>query len=350
VKTYLIALGILLALVIWMLTGLTKSSDSKTAQAEPVSKPVTSVRVKEIQSQSKLVTIELRGRTEAKRIVDITAQIAGVLISTPIEKGQRVKKGDLLCEIAEEDRKAQLARAKANVEKAQLDFDGAQKLFNDGMISSSALASNRAVLENEKAMLQLAQLNVQHLQMRAPFDGFVESRPANVGALIERGQICARLVDEQTLLATSQASEKQIQQLQLGQAAKVKLIDGTIINGSISFMGRTADPTTRTYSVEIELDTQGVQVRDGLTAQISLPMQTVLAHHISPAVFALNDKGEVSVRVVNQNDVVEMLPVNVVAEDIDGVWITGLPNKVRLIVVGQELVSVGESVSATMAQ
>lgn len=347
-KTYFIALGILLTLVVWMLTGLMKSSDQQEVAA--VEKGLTSVRIKTIEAQEKLVTIELRGKTEAKRIVDITAQIAGVLLSTPVEKGQRVKKGDLLCEIAEEDRKAQLARAKANVQKAQLDFDGAKKLYDDGMISSSALATNRAVLENEKAMLQLAQINVENLKMRAPFDGFVESRPANVGALMERGQVCARLVDEETMLATSYASEKQIQQLSLGQKAQVRLVDGTTIEGVISFMGRSADPVTRTYAIEVQLNAKGDAVRDGLTAQVSVPMQTVQAHHITPSVFALNEQGEVSVRIVNDNDIVEMVAVTVVAEDVQGVWITGLPEQSRLIIVGQELVRAGEKVQTVVSQ
>lgn len=346
-KTYLIAIGIFIVLSIWMLTGMFKSTPEAATETVVASqsKAPTQVRTRTITIENKELSVSLRGRTEAKRIVDVHAEISGKLISTPIEKGQRVKKGDVLCELSEEDRAVQLSRAKASFEKAQIDFDGSKKLFDDGMISSAALAASKSALENERAALKTAQLNVDHLQMRAPFDAFVEDRPAQVGALIERGQICARLIDESTLLASGQATEKNIQQLNLGQKAIVKLADNREYPASISFIGRTADSLTRTYKLEVTINDQNHSIRDGITAQIIIPLNEVKAHHISPSVLALDGEGNLGVRIVNNEDKVELIPVSVVDESIDGVWITGLPETVRLIVVGQELVSHGDSVS-----
>jgi multidrug efflux system membrane fusion protein len=220
VRTYLIAIGILVLLGLWMASGLFFGKETGLNREASVDK-LTKVRVQALEAQKKQINIELRGRTEAKRIVDITAEISGKLIQTPVEKGEHVKKGDVLCQLAEEDRPVQLSRARANLEKAQIDYDGSMKLYVDGMISPSVLANSRAQLETEKAAVIAAQLNINYLHMRAPFDAYVEDRPAKVGASIERGAVCARLMDESLMLATGQLSEKQVHLAQVGQKAKV---------------------------------------------------------------------------------------------------------------------------------
>ncbi len=350
-KTYFIALLIISVISVWMLSGVffpakSKHQDQSLEKTTASTKEPVKVRVKHLTAQNQHIEVVVMGRTEAKRLVDVKAEIGGRIVSVPAEKGQRVKAGDVLCELAEDDRRAQLARAKATVEKAQIDYDGALTLQKNGLISSTAIASNKSALEGARANLKVAELNVAHLQMRAPFAGFVEDRPAEIGALIDRNGICARLLDESSLLAIGQVAEKDVQKLVLGQTVQVLLSGGDLLNGKISFIARTADKETRTYSVEAELDVNNNSVRDGITAKIIIPLQEVLAHHMSPAVLALDDSGRVGVRIVNSESKVEFHYVAVVRETADGVWVTGLPAEIDLITVGQELVSDGDQVQA----
>ena len=73
----------------------------------------------------------------------------------------------------------------------------------------------------------------------------------------------------------------------------------------------------------------------------------MLAHRITPAVLALDDAGKVGVRIINAEQRVEFHHVTVVRETKDGVWITGLPNEIDLITVGQEMVADGDSVETS---
>lgn len=347
-KTVVTALSILALICIWLLSGLLSGGGEKPQAQQDQQEVLTRVRYRTIEKEQKRIDIKLHGRTEARRIVDVTAEIAGKVVSTRVEKGQRVKKGDVLCELAEEDRRVQLSRAMASFEKARIDYEGAQKLFDDGMISSATIAGNKSELENARAALKQAELKVSYLTMRAPFDAFVEDRPAQVGALIERNGICARLLDESSLLAAGYASERIVHQLQLGQPASVRLSGGREMTGRVSFIGRTADPVTRTYRIEVELKLDGQPVRDGITADIVIPVRTETTHRITPALLALDAEGGLGVRLVNDRDIVEWHAVDVVSESIDGVWLTGLPldKPVKLITVGQELVTPGEKVEA----
>lgn len=347
-KTYIVAGLIISSIVIWMLSGVifpsAKHKEFTIENAAVKNEPV-KVRITHLVAQQQPIEVVVMGKTEAKRVVDIKAELSGRIVSTPVEKGQHVKTGDVLCELAEDDRPVQLDRAKAAFDKAQIDYDGAMRLQKSDLISSTSIAASKSALEGARATLKLAQLNVEHLKMRAPFSGFVEDRPAQIGALIERGGSCARLLDESSLLATGQISERDVHLVNLGQPVKVVLASNQAIDGKISFIGRTADPETRTYTVEANLEVSSQTVRDGVTGKIIIPLQEVLAHHISPAVLALDDAGQVGVRIVNKDNRVEFHHVRVVRETTDGVWIAGLPAEVDLITVGQELVADGDIVS-----
>jgi multidrug efflux system membrane fusion protein len=354
-KTYLVASLIIVSVSLWMLTGVFKAKHGHEATPEQSAATTdsgaphktTRVRVAHLVAKPQRVEIVLRGRTEAKHIVDIRAETGGRVIAVPVEKGQRVQKGDVLCQLSDDSRSERVSQAQAAFAKASIDYDGAQRLKKDGLLSATAIAASKSALESARAALSAATLEVEHLQMRAPFAGFVEDRPAEIGALLERGSICARLFDETSLLATGQASEREVQSLSLGLPVMVQLSNGARVDGKVSFIGREADPQTRTYRIEATLDTAGKELRDGITAQITIPLQEVIAHHITPAVLALDDAGKVGVRIINAEQRVEFHHVQVVRETADGVWITGLPKEIDLITVGQEMVADGDKVEAT---
>ena len=353
-KTYLVAGLIVAVMFLWMLSGVFKSKESheeatdsaKQAENSKAAR-ITRVRTSHLTAEPQRVEIVLRGRTEAKRVVDIKAETNGRVIAVPVEKGQQVKAGDVLCQLSDDSRREQLSQAQAAFDKASIDYDGALRLKKDGLLSTTSIAASKSALESARAALKGAQLDVEHLQMRAPFAGFVEDRPAEIGVLMDRGGICVRLLDEASLLASGQASEREVAPLKLGQAVVVQLSNGDRVDGAISFISRTADPQTRTYRVEATLSTAGVSVRDGLTAQITIPQQEVMAHRITPAVLALDDAGKVGVRIINEQQRVEFHLVTVVRETADGVWITGLPENINLITVGQEMVADGDTVDVS---
>ncbi|MEC8349595.1 MAG: efflux RND transporter periplasmic adaptor subunit, partial [Pseudomonadota bacterium] len=92
------------------------------------------------------------------------------------------------------------------------------------------------------------------------------------------------------------------------------------------------------------LDNSDRSLRSGITAQIKIPVASVLAQRVSPALFALDDRGEIGIRVIDENNIVHFHNVQIISDDPDGVWVTGLPNETTLITVGQEMVVAGERV------
>jgi membrane fusion protein, multidrug efflux system len=88
------------------------------------------------------------------------------------------------------------------------------------------------------------------------------------------------------------------------------------------------------------------KLRSGVSADIMIvPNRMIPAHKISPGILVLEDTGVVGVRVV-QHGIARFLPVQVISDGPDGMWIAGLPEKADIIVVGQEFISNGERVKA----
>ena len=352
-KTYVVAIIIGVAVTLWMTSGFLFPKKHSNAHKDAEFKTMTrhdiaQVRIQHMTAQPERLVITVRGRTQAKRVVSIKAEAGGRVVSVPVEKGQRVKKGAVLCQLAEDDHIALLEQARAGLEKAKIDYEGAQRLREKNLLSATMVAGSKAALQSAKAGVKSAEVSVQRLSMRAPFDGFVEDRPAQVGDLIERSGVCARLIDESVVLATGQASEREVAPLNVGQPVSVQLTSGGQVDGAITFVGRTADTQTRTYRVEATLKANGANVRDGGTVQIAVPLQEVMSYQISPAVLALDDAGQIGVRIVNSQKIVEFHPVQVVRESADGVWVSGLPPEIDLITVGQEFVADGDKVDAIL--
>ena len=93
--------------------------------------------------------------------------------------------------------------------------------------------------------------------------------------------------------------------------------------------------------MELEVSNRKRTLRGGVTAEIRIPVESVQAHFISPALLTLDDEGVLGVRIVNDEARVEFKPVSMFATRPDGVWVTGLPENATIITVGQEFVRHG---------
>jgi multidrug efflux system membrane fusion protein len=115
------------------------------------------------------------------------------------------------------------------------------------------------------------------------------------------------------------------------------------VQGKIHFVADRADQVTRTFRVEVELPNPDGKLRDGVSADIRIPVRQLKAVHISPGILVLDDTGTVGVRAVI-NNVVRYYPIQIIEDGPGGMWVTGLPEHVDVITVGQQFVNNGEHV------
>lgn len=311
------------------------------AAATPDAFPVMVIRSV---AEPALEQARLRGRTEARRSVDVRAETTGLVVSEPLRAGTRVAQGDVLCRLDEGSRGAQLSEAKARLEEARAEAEAARSLAEKGFTAETARKAREAELQAAEAALRLVEIDIDRLELRAPFDGVLESDTAELGARLGPGEICASVIDLAQAKVTAFVSEQDVDRLAVGQNVEVRLITGTERRGAIRFIGRMGDETTHTYRVEAMLDNADGKLRDGMTAEIRVVLHGGAAHRLPQSALTLDDTGRLGVRTIDSESRARFIPVSVVRDTADGVWVAGLPDRATVIVVGQEFVRDGRLV------
>ncbi|MGX1196749.1 efflux RND transporter periplasmic adaptor subunit [Parvibaculum sp. MBR-TMA-1.3b-4.2] len=347
-RSYLIALIIGAVFIVWIGLGLIfGNDDSQTAQKDGsagAQEELVGVRVIKLTAQPKRTSIVIRGRTEAKRAVKVRAETAGNIADLPVEKGQFVKKGDTLCKISVNARQARLDEARALVQQRRLEYDAARKLAAKGYRSETQAAGTKAAYDASKAQLKQMEVELGNTNIVAPFDGIFDDRDVEIGDFLAVGQPCGLMVQLDPLKVTGQVAEDKVSNLQVGTTGMARLVTGEKVEGKIIFVAKTADEATRTFRVEMEVPNPDRKMRSGVTAEIVVPSQPVMAHLVPSSVISLNDQGVIGVRTVDNDDRVQFYEAKLVDDTPEGLWVSGLPETVRLITVGQDYVTKGQKV------
>lgn len=360
---------------------------------EMVTEQVESSAIRVVVLRSKMQTIDnavvLRGQTKAHREVQVRAETTATVVSDPLRKGSFVEKGDLLCQLDPGTRNAKLgqavaglAEAKSHVpesrarldeayarlEEAKINYHAAAKLSEGGYASSTRVASTQASvssaqagiasaksgLETTKAGIEaaaaqvaVAQREIDRLSIFAPFEGVLETDAAELGSLMQPGTLCATVIQLDPIMLVGYVPEADVNRIQVGALAGAELAGGQRVTGEVTFLSRSADPTTRTFLVEIMVPNPDLAIRDGQTADIAVKSEGASAHKLPQSSLTLNNDGQLGVRTVNADNVVEFVPIELLRDQVDGIWVGGLPDEVDVIVAGQDFVVQGVKVNPT---
>ena len=370
------------------------SVTSTQESAVPSPREPDRVEVVAFQSEARRVPedIRLRALTHAYRKADVRAETTGRVIGDPVRRGSLVAEGEILCTLdpdLREDRlrevraalseaeagvpeaNAALDEARARLEQAQIEARAAEALGTSGFSSETRVASARAGLASARAGVRRAetalrrartrlvrartavasaQEDIEDLDIRAPFDGILEEDSAEVGTFLQTGASCATVVDLDPIVIAGQVAPGDVGTLSVGAKVTAHFDAGTSIEGRVSFVARTADARTRTFRVEARLPNPDLAIREGAAADMVIQTGDVDAHFIPGVALTLDDAGRMGVRVAvesAQGDVARFIPVSLVQDMPAGMLVSGLPDTARIVVVGQEYISEGTSLSVT---
>lgn len=355
-RSYLIAALLAVGVTAWVASG---SLGEDRREPEVTKPPVdldalretTRVRVAASSAAPRLIELSLTGHTEAVRAVDVKAETFGQIEELLVEKGEKVEAGELIARIDARDRQARLDEAQALLRQRQIEFEAARKLNERGFRAETQLAESRARLDAAQASVEAAEVALQDLRIVAPFEGVLDDRTMDLGAYVDTGDSLARVVDLDPVLVIAPANERDVRHLRVGEPGSAVLATGQEIWGRIRFVASEANSQTRTFRIELEVDNPDGEVPAGMTAIMRLPVERIMAHQITPAILTLSDEGVLGLRTVVENNdddpetgMVRFVPVTIVEDTSEGLFVTGLPDEVTLITVGQEFVKDGETV------
>ncbi|MEZ5913044.1 MAG: efflux RND transporter periplasmic adaptor subunit [Paracoccaceae bacterium] len=367
---------------------------TQTAAAAMAGGHTNPVKVVALESAAQPVdnAVLVRGRTEAARQVTVMAETSGRVVSEPLRRGAYVNAGQVLCRIDAGTRDATLAEARARLDEAgtrvpeaqsrlteaearlseaRINQNAAEKLAKGGFASDTRVASAQAALKSAEALVEAAgsgviaaqsgiaaaeaavaaaEREIDRLTIAAPFEGLLETDTAELGSLLQPGAPCATVIQLNPIKLVGFVPETEVDKITTGAIAGARLATGSEAVGRVTFLSRSADPETRTFRVEVQVANPDLDIRDGQTVEVVIASEGVTAHLVPASALTLDDGGRLGLRLVDADSRAVFSPVEVLRDTSEGVWVSGLPDIATIIVVGQEYVTDGVPVAATLRE
>jgi multidrug efflux pump subunit AcrA (membrane-fusion protein) len=286
-KNLRISLYILVPIIIWMISGQFIAEDTKD---EKKLKVVPSVVISISEAALMAPTITLNAAAISEKRVRVMAKTSGEVMPNNVTQGQWVAKDQVLC--------------------------------------------------------RLGVVELNRTEVKAPFSGFIE-KIVKPGNLLNRGETCAVIIELDPITFIAEVPEAEIQQVIKGQKVLIELVTGESISSNLSFVSKSATPSTRSFRVEAQIKNSSGLIRDGITGTMHIITNEILAHKISPSILLLSDDGIIGIRAVDDDNAVQFIPIKIIEDTQDGVWVTGIPNLTKIIVLGQGFVENGQNVQVT---
>jgi membrane fusion protein, multidrug efflux system len=341
-KTTLLIGVVAVLLVLWIASGmLLREPPAIPDRAGP--EPMT-VAVAMSQADTVQRRLNLQGEVQPDRVVIVRAETAGRIAEVPVELGGTVAPDQVIARLAMDDREARLRRAEAAVRGRESEYQAEQQLGREGFQAQLRIEAALAELEAARADLEAIQLEIANTRIRAPIAGVLNRRLAEVGDYLPVGGEVAEILENNPLRAVVQVPQHSVHLVRVGGTARVYFLDGEVREGTIRYVSARADAATRTFRVEVRVDNPDRSLPSGISTRVEIPVETVEAHRISPALVALDEHGRLGVKAVDEGDQVVFHPIEPVRADTDALWVTGLPQEARVITVGQGFVNPGERV------
>ncbi|SDL45008.1 membrane fusion protein, multidrug efflux system [Aliiruegeria lutimaris] len=339
-----IAGALLVAIVAWMGSGLIFPSDTSepiTRRGEP--QPV-SVAVRQSTAETVTQLFQAEGQAQPDRDSALRAETSGTIDEVYVVKGQMVERGAVVARFDRTEANAELARAREDLAQAQRELENAQTLFQRGVATTDRLVLARVALAAAESRLTNAREEVVDAGITAPFTGRIEALDLDPGEFISAGTEVGRIVDNRPLTVTIQVPQQSLTRIHDGQTATVRFITGEVRKGKVIFVGTAAAAETRTFLAEVRVQNLDGAIPAGISAEVEIPTGETVAHFLSPSVVSLNTEGELGVKTVSADNIVQFHRIAIARSQLDGIWVTGLPETTDIITVGQGFVRDGETV------
>ena len=289
--------------------------------AQPRAQVVATTPIVTTYPSQQYVVLNATGYVVAQRKAAISSKATGRLEWLGVAEGSRVKSGDLIARIDNRDVVAQAQSAQASVraaranvrqseverENAQIEYRRNEELVGKGFISQSALDTAKARLDRAQAGVASAQANlnvalanarnadvaVDYTEIRAPFDGVILSKSANVGDLVtpfssaadSKGAVVS-MADMGTLEVEADVSESSLAKVHVGQPAEIVLdaLPDTRFRGHINRMVPTVDRAKATVMTKVAFDAIDPRILPEMSAKVSFLSQEVAPEQQKPVV------------------------------------------------------------------
>jgi RND family efflux transporter MFP subunit len=287
-----------------------------------VLKPAVAVQVTAVQKIYPAQTFTLlnaSGYVVAQRKAAVASKITGRLVFLGVEEGNRVKKGEVIARLENDDAKAAVQRAMADVkvahfnleqsqaelDDARLDFNRKKELVGKEIIplsqydsaearykkAKAAVAANRASLRASEAALKEAEVSLEYTIIRAPFDAVVLTKDADIGDIVtpigaaaDAKAAVVTIADMDSLQVEVDVSESNIGQVKVGQPCEIQLdaLPNDRFRGVVHMIVPTADRSKASILVKVAFLHKDPRILPEMSAKVAFLSREITGDEEKP--------------------------------------------------------------------
>jgi RND family efflux transporter MFP subunit len=287
------------------------------------------------------------GYVVAQRKAAVASKVTGRLVSLSVEEGSKVKAGQVIARLENDDVKAardqseanlnatrhNLEQAKAELNDAAISFNRNKDLVSQGFISkaeydasearyqkaNAAVAAAEATIKASAAALQGANVALEYTLIRAPFNAVVLTKNADIGDIVTPIGAAANakaavvtIADMDSLLVEVDVSESNLQQVKIGQPCEIQLdaLPDSRFRGTVHMIVPTADRTKATVMIKVRFINRDRRILPEMSAKVAFLSREVRSDELKPRTAlnpdAIRDRnGKKTVFLIRENRVME---------------------------------------------
>ena len=287
---------------------------------------VEAANVSRIYPSQTFTVLNASGYVVAQRKAAVASKVTGRLISLSVEEGSRIKKGEVIARLENEDVQAARNQAEANLNNARhtleqadaelkdadLAFERTKDLLSKGFVAKAdndsaearykkavaGVAAAKAAVNASQALLQAANVSIGYTLVRAPFDAVVLTKNADVGDIVTpigaAANVQAAVVtvaDMNSLQVEADVSESNLSQIKEGQPCEIQLdsFPDDRFRGEVHMIVPTADRTKATVMVKVRFLDKDGRILPEMSARVAFLKRQVRPDEQKPRI-AINSK------------------------------------------------------------
>jgi multidrug efflux system membrane fusion protein len=252
-KRWLIIVGLALAVVVGGIVGFNAFRSAMIAKFFANNKPPpTQVTIAEAKSEVVPNLLKAVGDLAAVHQVNVSADVSGRVTSILFTAGSTVKEGAPLVQLYDAPEKADLANFRAQAKVAELSLDRAKQLASRQFGPQATVDSAQAAYDQANAGIARTEAVISQKLVKAPFDGVLGVRHAEVGQYLTAGNQIVTLTDLSVVYANFTVTEKDSGTLKVGQTVRVA-VD--------AYPSRVFEGKLTTIEPQISTDTRNIRVQ-----------------------------------------------------------------------------------------
>ncbi len=239
---------------------------------------------------------------EAYAEADVIAKVHGEVRELLVEEGDEVVKGQILARLDGDRLRLELNESKANLRKLQRDYERNTDLKSKGLISEGDFEKIKFEMHALEASFNLASLELDYTQIRAPIDGVISERYVKLGNTISVGEPAFRVTGLDPLVAYLHVPEREYRHISAGQPVGIQIdaLPGDPIAALVSRVSPIVDPQTGTFKITVEMFDEERRIKPGMFGRISvvydvhenalqIPRSAIVEETDSLSVFVVED-------------------------------------------------------------